>query len=476
MIRGVTLRTFVAGVAVVASAGVVAGGAGCGHGGGGEAPVVKPPRPTTFYVEGGVIRDPSGRTVVLRGVNFSGAHKQKPYLSNFQPADYARIKNDWGMNALRFLVTWAAVEPTRGVYDQAYLAELEKRIGWARDAGLLVVVDMHQDLYGEGFLGGDGAPRWTCDDARYAAFKPTTPWFLGSLDPNVGACFDALYTNADLRGHLVEAWRQVALRLAKYDNVLGFDPLNEPFWGTASLQTFEAERLAPLYVEVTNAVRSVAPGWLIFAEPSASRNLGFGSSFPKLPIDGAVYAPHAYDPSAESGNGFDPDHRQSMVQKISDMRDEATAIDAALFIGEYGGDTSQPGITPYMTAAYDGAGAVGASTMYWAFDEKDDGYAFLRADGSEKKELADVLTRPYPQRVAGRLLSYGFDVNVHTATIQWEPDATVDASTEIVVPVRLFPAGAAVDCGGCMVDEEPGLVRLRSSPPGNPAVVTIHAR
>lgn len=463
-------------VALGALALVAASGGACGHGASSSDPPAAKPRPTTFYVDGGAIRDSSGRSVVMRGVNLAGAHKEKPYLSDFQPADYARIRSDWGMNALRFLVTWAALEPARGIYDDSYLAEIDKRIGWAHDAGLLVVLDMHQDLYGEGFLGGDGAPRWTCEDSRYAAFKPTTPWFLGSLDPNVGACFDTLYTNADVRSHLVEAWRRLAARLAKYDNVLGFDPLNEPFWGTAPLGTFEAERLAPFYGEVTTAVRSVAPGWLIFAEPSASRNLGFGSSFPKLPFDGVVYAPHAYDPSAESGTGFDPDHRQSMLQKISDMRDEATTMGASLFIGEYGGNPAKPGIAEYMTSAYDGAGAVGASTTYWAYDKKDDGYGLLHDDGTEKKELADVLTRPYPERVAGRLISYGFDPSMQTATIQWEPDPAVTEPTVISVPLRVFPRGVAVDCGGCMVEEAPGTVRLRTSPPGNPVVVTIRGR
>ena len=463
---------------LLATAGTLAvvAASGCSSSSSSDDAAPRPPRPSTFYVEGGAIRDPSGRSVVLRGVNLAGTHKYKPYLSDFGPADYARVRNDWGMNALRFLVTWSALEPTRGVYDEAYLAAVDERIGWAHDAGLLVVLDMHQDLYGEGFLGGDGAPKWTCEDARYAAFKPTTPWFLGSLDPNVGACFDALWTNADLRGHLVEAWHRLASKLARYDNIVGFDPLNEPFWGTYPFSAFEADRLAPFYGEVTRAVRSVAPGWLVFAEPSASRNLGFTTGFPKLPFDGVVYAPHAYDPSAESGSGFDPDHRLSMLQKISDMRDEADAMSAALFLGEYGGNPSQPGITAYMTAAYDGAGAVGAGTTYWAYDKDDDGYGLLRADGSEKKELADVLTRPYPQRVAGKLLSYGFDPNMHTATIRWEPDASVEAPTEIVVPARLFPAGAAVDCGGCTVEEAPGIVRLRTSPPGSPAVVTIRPR
>jgi hypothetical protein len=81
-----------------------------------------------------------------------------------------------------------------------------------------------------------------------------------------------------------------------------------------------------------------------------------------------------------------------------------------------------------------------------------------------------------PQRVAGKVLSHAFDANVQTATIQWEPDPTVDAPTEIAVPARIFPRGVMVDCGGCTVDEEPGTVRLRTQPPGNPVVVTIRGR
>lgn len=447
--------------------------AACGKGG--DEPAPKAPRPSTFYVEGGAIHDPSGRTLIMRGVNLAGAHKFKPYLSDFQPADYARLRSAWGLNAVRFLVTWSALEPARGVYDDAYLAELDKRIGWARDAGLFVVLDMHQDVFGEGFAGGDGAPAWTCDAARYAAFKPQTPWFFSYLDANVGACFDALWTNGDLRGHLVEAWRRVALRLAKYDNVIGFDPMNEPFWGTYPILSFEADRLVPFYGEVTRAVRSAAPGWLVFAEPSSSRNLGFGSNFPKLPYDGVVYAPHAYDPTAESGMGFDPLHRDAMMQKVADMRSEADAIGGALFVGEYGGNPEQPGIAAYMAADYDGAGAVAASSTYWAYD-KDNGYAILNKDGTEKKALADALTRPYPERVAGKLLSYGFDPNMQTATIRWEPDDSVAAPTEIVVPTRVYPHGVVVDCGGCTVEEAPGMAILRSSPPGNPVVVTIRPR
>jgi len=448
--------------------------AGCSSSDAADEPASKL-RPSRWHVADNAIKDAAGRTVILRGANLSGAHKNKPYLGTFGPADYARVRAEWGMNAARFLLTWAAVEPTRGVFDEAYLGEVDKRIGWARDAGLFVVLDMHQDLYGEGFAGGDGAPRWTCDEAKYAAFKPATPWFFGYLDKNVIDCVDGMWTNPDLRGHLVEAWRRVAQRLARFDNILGIDPLNEPHWGSYPVDQFEKDRLAPFYEEVTRAVREAAPGWIVFAEPSASRNLGFEAKLPKLPFDDVVYAPHAYDPSAESGNGFDASHRDPYLLKVADLRAEADALGAGLFIGEYGGTADKPGIAEYMTAAYDAAGAAAASTMYWSYD-KSDGYGMLDPSGAEKRVLVDVLVRPYPERTAGRLLSYAFDPGSKVATVRFEPDATVDAPTEIIVPARVYPRGVVVECGGCAVEERKDVVVLRDMPPSSPAVVTVRPR
>src|SRR5436305_8869337 len=96
-----------------------------------------------WHVERGFLRAPDGRAVILRGMNLSGAQKNAPYLDDKQPADYQRIRGDWGMNAIRFLMTWSAVEPDRGRYDDAYLDQVAERMGWAQAAGLSVILDMH---------------------------------------------------------------------------------------------------------------------------------------------------------------------------------------------------------------------------------------------------------------------------------------------------------------------------------------------
>lgn len=68
----------------------------------------------------GQIRDPEGRALVLRGVNLASAHKHAPYADDFTPAHYAQL-HAWGFRSLRFLISWAAVEPTPGTYPTARL-------------------------------------------------------------------------------------------------------------------------------------------------------------------------------------------------------------------------------------------------------------------------------------------------------------------------------------------------------------------
>ncbi len=427
-----------------------------------------------WHVAGGFLRDPDGRAVILRGANVAGSQKNAPYLGFQQAPDYHRMRDAWGMNAVRFILPWAAVEPSSGQYDDAYLDKVAERIGWAEQANLMVVIDMHQDVYGEGFVsgGGDGAPRWTCDASNYASFKPQSAWYLNVLTPQVTACFDHFWWSADLAQHYGEAWKRVAARLAAYDNVIGFDVMNEPYWGSAGISSFEPDVLEPFYEQIVGAVRSVAPDQIAFLEPSAFRNLGGSTHLMPFPFGDVVYAPHSYDRDAESNLGFDPTHGPALIANIAALQDEATSLGAALWIGEYGGRGTDPGIVSYMTAQYDGTGAVAAGAMYWSYDESNN-YGLLNPDGTEKKVLLDVVVRPYPERVAGDPVSFAFDPVSSTFTFTFRPDASVQAPTVISVPDRVYPRGARVDCGGCTVAKSPGEVTLTTLPAGPMLVVTV---
>lgn len=453
--RSRPLRTVLAGVALVV---------GCGD----DAPRDAPPSgpPDRFHVAGGFLRDPEGRTTFVRGMNVANAHKGPPYFGFHGPEDLARLRDEWGMNGLRLLVSWAGLEPEKGSYDEAYLDAIAERITWARDAELLVVVDIHQDLYGEGF-GGDGAPRWTCDESYYAAFVPQEPWFLGYLDPNMGACYDHFWQSAELRAHYIEAARRLAARLEGMDDVVvGLDPMNEPYWGTASLLSFEAETLQPFYEALIPAVRAERPEWVAFLEPAASRNLGTPTGLAPLPFADVVYSPHSYDRAAESGMGFSVELRAEVLQNFADLRLEADALGAALWIGEYGGTTGSPGIAEYMDAEQDGAGGVLAGSTYWSYDA-DDGYGFLDAAGQVKDVLVSALLRPFPERVAGEVVSLSWD-DANVMTLVYRPNRAIEAPTTILVP-GLLSDGPTVECDDCVVSASRGGVYLDA--PGD--VVTV---
>jgi len=439
----------------------------------GDEPPPNPAVTKPFFVRGGFLRDADGRAVVLRGANVSGANKVAPYLDFHKEPDLARMSAEWGMNGVRFVVTWAAIEPQKGVYDTAYLDALDERMAWAERAGLLVVIDMHQDLYGEGFAGGDGAPRWTCDAARYAAFVPTDPWFLGYLDANVRACVDAFYDDPELQSHFTEAWRRVAARLAKRASVIGFDPLNEPHWGSAALFTFEEDRLAPLYARVVSAVRAVAPQWVAFLEPGASRNLGSPTKLPRFDVPDVVYAPHAYDAQAEAGMGFDPARRDAILRNVGLLRDEANALGGALWVGEYGGMSTSPGIGPYLRADLDAFDANGASAMVWSYS-KGGAYSLLEADGTPKAAVLDAITRPYPARIAGDAPAWSWDEPARALTVTWTPRAQITAPTVVSVPPARRPA--SVECDGCAWAASPEGISITSPPKGTPARVVVRTR
>ncbi len=460
--------------ALVALSLITLGFVGCGGDSDGAAPPTPPPAARAYQVARGFVRDPEGRAVVLRGVNLANAHKHAPYFGPHTEADFARISQEFGMNSIRLLVEWAAVEPQRGKFDGAYLDALAERVTWAKRAGLLVIVDMHQDIYGEGF-DGNGAPRWTCDKARYDAFVPAKSWFFSYLDPNVIACFDGLWTSPELQDSYAEAVAAVARRVRDDEVVIGYDVMNEPFWGSQPTVTFEPSVLGPFYARVMDRVRKDSPSAIAFLEPAATRNLGLATQFERMPVEQAVYAPHAYDTTAEQGKGFSAAAKSAYLSRIAKYKVEADEFGTPLWIGEYGGTSGSTGIIEYLDAAYEGAGMAGAGSMLWSYDF-DGGYGLVNADRTDKPAILDVVVRPVPRRVAGDAVDYAFDSKTRVFTTSFAPVASITAPTELVAPARVYPSGFDVDCGDCAFERDGDVVRVTRVPAAPRVTVKLTPR
>ena len=112
--------------------------------------------------------------------------------------------------------------------------------------------------------------------------------------------------------------------------------------------------------------------------------------------------------------------------------------------------------------------------MYWAMD-KGGGYSIYDAQGVPNPMLIDVIVRPAPVRIAGDPIAWTYDDATRALTLTWKPDRSIEAPTVIAVPVKVYPNGVNVECGGCTVDEGQGEVML-GSVSGAEQTATITAR
>jgi aryl-phospho-beta-D-glucosidase BglC (GH1 family) len=219
---------------------------------------------------------------------------------------YADIRAS-GYNVLRVPVSWNNLEPVAPVWDETsnsythtwnpvYVTGLKSMVRKARAAGLLVILDMHQDLWSPALHNittlkgkkprceGAGMPRWLYptldvkkdttekDDVRDAA-----NWFFRNVhDP---LC---TVTRADPWQLLYAAWDQLAYQFSAqsgfpdYGAVVGADLFNEPYIeyvggspadGQSVLEA-SGTRLQALYSALAPAITARNPGWLLFFQDS----------------------------------------------------------------------------------------------------------------------------------------------------------------------------------------------------------------
>lgn len=194
-------------------------------------------------VEGVSFIDQNGRSVILNGLNHVNKNPDQDYLDNNDEELFKQFKA-WGFNFIRYGIHWDALEPEPGVINEAYLKEIDKRVAWAEEAGIWLMLDMHQDLYGRKF--GNGAPIWATLDQEL----PHTTGSVWSdayfLSAAVQKSFDNFWRNKPasdgigIQDHYINLWKILAERYANSSAVAGFDLMNEPFMGSKATEVLGA--------------------------------------------------------------------------------------------------------------------------------------------------------------------------------------------------------------------------------------------
>jgi endoglycosylceramidase len=391
------------------------------------------------------VTDEGGGALVLHGANVDGDAKGDPLrMPSVDAAGVARMARDWGFNLARFLIFWDAVESEPGVYGEDYFDRVEERLDWFEDAGIRVVLDMHQDVYSRVFC-CDGAPLWAVRDDGLP-FERHPIWWMNYFSPAVRRAFDNFFDwggpHADVQAHYIAAWRRVAERYRSHPAVLGYDIMNEPFPGSTDAVTFESELLTAFQQRVIDGIRTVdAESWIFYEPMWGLPAGGFPSALGRLddPRSGAArlaYFPHLYSLSVEATGVYEGD--PTIPIWAEERSREAAAQGAPVLIGEFGHVDGVRNASALLDDTLNMADAVTSGWAYWEYN--DDSFGFLHPDGSEKPEKVDALVRTYPQRTAGHPVHYAYERASRRFTLQFEDVGGVEGPTEIYVPATRFYA------------------------------------
>ncbi|QKJ18144.1 cellulase family glycosylhydrolase [Microbacterium hominis] len=436
---------------------------------GGVAAAVRTPGPASAEA---FLTDAEGRALVPSGFNTASSSKQVASgLPDFTEDDLDTEYADMGTNFVRYLISWRKIEPEPGVYDQGYLDDVEERIGWYADRGYHVMLDMHQDLWGNAItpsgMNGNGAPAWATYMDGLPVAESLPMWELYYLEPGVIRAFDNFWNTTgahpELMDHYAGAWRAVAARFADNEAVVAYDLMNEPYGGTVQGPAFEAGPLTALYQKSVDAIREVDDDTWACLEPQA---LGFnwglpsGLGFVDDPRDGAAriaFCPHIYPLPMDLGDGFAGVSRDLVEGTVAAWRSNALRTAQALggvpvILGEFGLNTELPGAIDYVELMYETSDASGFGVVYWSRDPGS--WGPYDAEG-EPRNLVEAVSRPYPRAVAGDLRSWEVGPDVLTIRLGAAGGGDIDggrsgggaAVSEAYLPADGFPDGAEITGG-----------------------------
>ncbi|MFI9553350.1 cellulase family glycosylhydrolase [Nonomuraea endophytica] len=443
-------------------------------GGGVAAAAREAPQPARRYVT-----DDAGRALILHGFNTASSAKSTPDgLPELTEADVEREYRDMGTNFVRFLLQWRAVEPSPGTYDTKYLDKVAERIGWYRQRGYHVMLDMHQDLWGNGItpskVAGNGAPQWATfmDGLPVATDQPT--WEMYYLEPGVIRAFDHFWNTTgehpELMDRYAKAWKAVADRFKDDPAVIGYDLMNEPWGGSVQAAAFETGPLATLYRKSIAEIRSVDPDSWIFLEPQAvGVNWGLPSALPAFddPRSGPAriaFAPHLYPLPLDLGDDYTAGSKEWTDRTLGWWRDNilrtAERMKAPIVLGEFGLDMTRPGATDLVERILDVTDENAMGRAYWS---RDDG-PWGPYDKGKAGPLVEAYARPYPRAVGGVPLRVAYDEKAVKLTITF--DANETGATEVYLPAKSFPNGGKASMGEATWDAAKRVLTVKTKTSG----------
>jgi len=432
-----------------------------------EPPTVK--TLSWIKVEAGRLMDEYGRQWLFRGINarvqglFDGSEEWSSAPAVYEEWDAWAMAN-FGFNLFRLPINWSALEPIEGEFSQDYLDLLDKVVAMAKNAGLYVLIDFHQDKYSK-FIGDDGAPKW----AIYPPL-PENQTKDNTKHPMTLQIFEAIasfFNNVDdIRDRFLPAWRYVISRYSDQPNVVGFEAYNEP---STVLMLYGKQKLYAFYEKAAAALREVDDRHTIWLEPDVYRNKILWAPLrdEPFPDDNAVYAPHMY-PNFDGMTYQTPEEWVNALTSTFDhLISETESWGAAPVIDEWGAHPNDSIAPSLFQAIQELSDARNIGLSFWLWKEKASGCWGLFDYDQETDTWTertgpgmDALLRPSVMAVPGKLHAQTYDPASEVLTITFEAFGG-EASPLVYIPERHYQNGALVkmDGQGVEVDIDPDTQR-----------------
>ncbi len=486
---------------------------------------------------GPYIYDLDGRVVFLHGVNavYKRAPYElyddpgKPW--DFTAAD-ASLMATLGFNVVRLGLTWSGLEPGTapsndpaicgrgaprdpGQYNQAvvdtYLTKLAQTVALLGRYRIYTILDMHQDVYNEMF-DGEGAPNWAVCTDGVADTEAPGRWSQNYGTPAAGIAYNHFWNNdvvGDLQGEYDRVWAAVATAFRSNPWVAGYDPFNEPF--STSLVSgadeqfdrtvecfYTGTRFLGLPADgspkitcpagdppsgVIPRILAADPTHLVFYETDIYATRGHSNFVGPMNFSHLVFNVHVYctQRNPQTGNPTNLNACVTQGQQILTGRAEdrgelsapAQPQGPAWIVTEFGA-TSDTAILQHFTAQADQS-LVGWAYWSWKYYNDPTGSAaeaLLDHDGNLKAS-ARILSRTYPEAVAGRPTTVTFDPATAAFHLIYTPDQSVHAPTLIIVPTQVhYPNGYCANVTGGTVTSAPGSGTLEVA--NSPTATLVH--
>ena len=289
-----------------------------------------------------------------------------------------------------------------------------------------------------------------------------------------------------LLDHYEAMWEMLAGYFDSCENVIGYEPMNEPFmgglaraaFGEAAMRTaaqfsdydptnplamsaeqgafymgvvsekllgFDKEKLMPFYHRIQKAVERVSEKPLI-----TGGNIYSSSAIPtgieRLDERGnQIYAPHGYDAVVDSDH-YESFNKQNVEALFADKRRSQTDLGLPTIIGEWGAFPSKPFTNDLIRHMNGILERYLWSSTYWQW-----------VPGIENDPNYSDLSRAYPRVTAGELRSYHYDAEdktlflcykarengVSTIYCPFIPDS-IEASAPVVTEIEKLSDAACI--------------------------------